>query len=178
MKTAVSREVIQKAVKDLAAQINHDYKGQSVVFVCLLKGAFMFFSDLMKHITLDCEVEFIQISTYVNNQLKDAQLKSALNINFKDKIVICVDEILESGKTFELIEQLLDFQKPEHIRWCWLIHKGTLEYTDILIEKGHYIGVILNKKSWIFGYGSDNNQKQRNLDQFYVLEKSVIEKIV
>jgi hypoxanthine phosphoribosyltransferase len=158
---AVSKKDIENVTKALAECLNKEYKGQSVIFIGVLNGCFMFFSDLMKQIELDCEIDFISVKSYSNNKQVTFELIKNITLNIKDKVVILIDDVFDSGATKEAITGLLGVKNPREIKWCFLLAKNHQPTPDC------WIGVTLHQNWFVYGYGLDNNGKDRNLQEIY-----------
>jgi hypoxanthine phosphoribosyltransferase len=161
---AVGRDDISSTVQALAKRINQDYRGKSVVFIGVLNGVFMFFTDLMKQINLGegIEIDFIAVKSYHENERTEGfVLLKEVNIDITNKIVIVVDDILDSGKTKKFITHLLLEKKPVEIKWCFLLQKGFEKIVD------DYIGISINPDWFVYGYGLDDNGKCRQLIDIY-----------
>lgn len=155
---------IQETVKRLAARINFDYTGKDVVFLSILNGSFMFTSDLMKHITIPCEISFIKFSSYVGTQTSGrVDELIGMTESVRDKHVIVVEDIVDTGITMDKIITLLKQQLPGSLEVCSILFK------KIAFQGKHapkYFGYEIPNK-FVVGYGLDYNQQGRNLPAIY-----------
>lgn len=158
---------IQTTVKSLAARINFDYAGHEVVFLSILNGSFMFTSDLMKHITLPCEISFIKVSSYVGTQTSGrVDELIGLTDSLRDKHVLVVEDIVDTGITMDKILTLLRKQQTASLEVCSILFK------KIAFQGKHapkYYGYEIPDK-FVVGYGLDYLQHGRNLPAIYQLK--------
>lgn len=164
----LSEHAISQITDSIAKRINWDYQSldRPVVFICVLRGAFMFFSDLMKKINIDCTVEFMKIKSYDNNKSNDSPIIEYGPTNLKDKWVIVVEDIVDSGVTIKTINRFINKQKPFGLAICSLISRKD-DNPDI-----DYAGWII-PSGFIYGYGLDNKEKQRNLSDIYIINQQL-----
>ncbi len=158
---------ISKRVKQLAAQINKDYEHKIPIFIGVLNGAFLFMSDLIREIKVNCEIDFLKLSSYGDSKISSGQVKTLkeLNCELKGRDVIIVEDIIDSGLSMDFILKTIKSQKPESIRIAsLLIKKGTPKFNF----KIDYLGFEIENK-FVVGYGLDFAQKYRNLKGIYVL---------
>lgn len=163
-KLLFTEQKLQHTIKCLAEQINSHHKNDEVVFIGVLNGSFMFFSDLLKEIVLDCEIDFMQVKSYENDTINNIRLLKDIGLEIKNKTVIVVDDIFDTGQTKIFIDNLLKERFPKEIRWCFMLHKG-LEVRGSL--KKDYIGNCVDEQFYVYGYGMDLSGKKRNLKQIY-----------
>jgi len=164
----VSEEEINERVKKIAEQINECYAGEEVVFISILKGSFMFTSDLMKHITIDCNIDFMQVSTYGNSSTTSGNfvIKKDVTIDVTGKNVIILEDILDTGYT---MKNLIEYFKIKHVktlRIATMIDKPKRRREDVVAD---YVGYTMSDDSFIVGYGLDYAQKYRNLPYIGIL---------
>lgn len=155
----LSEEDIRDTVLLLAERINRDYKSKEVVFIGVLNGAFMFFSDLMKEITLKIEIDFIGVNSYRNDEVGELVLTKDISVDIKDKIVIVVDDLLDTGGTKKYITNHLKDKGASEIKWCFFLSKKMLG--------DYYVGQYIPPEFYVYGYGMDLSGKERNLKQIY-----------
>lgn len=171
-KVIVSESQIETTLNKIATEINSDYKGEAVVFVAILNGAFMFASDLMKKIELDCYIDFMQCSTYGNKTVSSGNfvVKKDITIDVNGKHVIIVEDILDSGYTMKNLLKYLKLKNPKTIKIATFIDKPARRVEDVHAD---YTGFVMDDDSFIVGYGLDYSQKYRNLPFIGVLKKEV-----
>lgn len=165
----IEEKKIQSRVKELGKQISKDYKGKTPVFIGVLNGSFIFLSDLIKNVNIDCEIDFFKLSSYGDEKIsagKVTMLKE-LNCDVTGRDIIIVEDIVDSGLSIKFIEDLMMQHKPASMKVCSLLVKPNSLRYDIKI---HYIGFDIPSK-FVIGYGLDYAQKYRNLSSIYVLSE-------
>ena len=158
---------ISKRVKQLAGKINKDYEHKIPIFIGVLNGAFLFMSDLIREIKVNCEIDFLKLSSYGDSKISSGQVKTLkeLNCELKGRDVIIVEDIIDSGLSMDFILKTIKSQKPESVKIAsLLIKKGTPKFNF----KIDYLGFEIENK-FVVGYGLDFAQKYRNLKGIYVL---------
>ena len=166
-----SEEQIQERVKELAVQINKDFEGKDLVVVCVLKGAFMFFSDLLKHLTVKPEIDFVRCASYGDstNSSKTVSFTKDLEISIKGKHVLIVEDIVDTGHTISFLMSQLKARGAESLKLASVVEKVERREIDVVVD---YPGFTL-EKGFIVGYGMDYAEKYRELGAIY--EATVIE---
>lgn len=163
MKTSIfiSSEQIQKRVKQLGLQISKDLKGEDdIVFLCVLKGGFIFFTDLIRYIDHDIKCDFIQISSYVGSKSTNKPaFVGQLTLNLENKAVVVVEDIVDSGVTMNFLIKHLKIHNPKSIRTATLLDKKEARTQGFTPD---YIAFEI-PEHFVVGYGLDYNQKLRNL---------------
>jgi len=163
----ITREEIQDEVSSLAKQINVDFQNEEVVFIAVLNGSFMFASDIMKSIDLDCEISFIKMSSYQGTESTGrVDELIGLNNNLKDKNVIILEDIIDTGITIDKIISLMDEQAPKSVKICSLLYKPDAFQG---VHRPDYVGFSI-PNAFVVGYGLDYNEKGRNLDAIYKIK--------
>lgn len=157
----ISKEEIEKKVLELAKQIEKDYEGEEIVVVGILKGASVFVSDLIRNIDLDVKIDFMSVSSYGNSTESSGTVKilKDLDMDIKDKNVLVVEDIIDSGLTLSNLVKALETRKPKSLKLCTLLDKPKRRTVDIPVD---YIGFEIEDK-FIVGYGIDWAEKYRNL---------------
>lgn len=164
----LKEETIQARIKELADSISRDYKGKVPVFIGVLNGSFIFMSDLVKHITIDCEIDFFKLSSYGDEKISSGKVKliKELNCDVNGRDLIIVEDIVDSGLSIKFIEELIDHHHPTSMKVVSLLVKpNSLKY-NVKID---YIGFEIPSK-FVIGYGLDYAQKYRNLRSIYILD--------
>ena len=163
----LSEQQIQKRIKELAAAINDDYRGRTPIFIGILNGSFIFFADLIREITVDCEVDFLKLSSYGDAKISSGQvtLLKELNCQVTDHHIIAVEDIVDSGLSIDFIKKLILEQKPASFRIVTLLHKQ--EATKVVVDLD-YVGFEIPNR-FVIGYGLDYAQRMRNLKSIYML---------
>ncbi|MGE5409820.1 MAG: hypoxanthine phosphoribosyltransferase [Clostridiales bacterium] len=166
----LSEEEIQNRVKQLGEQITKEYEDKVPVFIGLLNGSFLFMADLIKHIALDCEIDFMRLSSYGDAKISSGKVTMVkdLNCNITGRDVIVVEDIVDTGLSISYIEKLMEHHNPSSVKIASLLLKpDSLKY-DVKID---YIGFKIPDK-FVVGYGLDYAQKFRNLRSIYVLSEN------
>ena len=163
----IRSEEIQKEIISLAQKINSDYDGKDVVFISVLNGAFMFTADLMKHITLPCEISFIKVSSYQGmNSSGRVDEVIGLNTSIRDKHVVILEDIVDTGITIDKVMTLLSGEHPASLKITTLLYKPEAFKGK---HKPDYVGFSI-PNSFVVGYGLDYNEHGRNTEHIYQLK--------
>lgn len=163
---SISSGKIVAAVNTLASQLNKDLEGREVVFIAVLNGSFMFASDLMKKIRIDCRISFVKLASYEGTE-NTGHLNRLIGINevLTDKTVVIIEDIVDSGNTINtLIEQIGKLQPAEIKTVALLFKPDAYEYT----HKIDYTGFRI-PNTFVVGYGLDYDGLGRNMDGIYTL---------
>ena len=165
----LTAETIQKRVAELGKQLSEEYKSKLPIFIGVLNGSFMFMSDLLKNISINCEMDFFKLSSYGDTKISSGKVKLVkdLNADIADRHLIIVEDIVDSGLSIKYIEELIAEHKPASMKVASLLYKpDSLKY-DVKID---YIGFEIPSK-FVIGYGLDYAQKYRNLPSIYALSE-------
>ncbi len=165
----LSEEQIQTRIKELAKQISEEYAGKLPIFIGILNGSFMFMSDLLKNVSLSCEMDFFKLSSYGDSKISSGKVKllKELNADIRDRNIIIVEDIVDTGLSLKYIEEIMEHYKPASVKVATLLFKpNSLKY-DVKID---YIGFEIPDK-FVIGYGLDYGQKYRNLRSIYSLNE-------
>ena len=159
-------EQIHEQVGKLAIQINKDYEGKRPLFIAILNGSFMFAADLFKELTIDAEICFIKLASYKGTKSTGNVITSiGLDEPLKDRHVIIVEDIVDTGKTlYEFLPQLHN-QQPASLKIAALLHKPAALVYPLTID---YLGFSVPDK-FLLGYGLDYDGLGRNLKEIYQL---------
>lgn len=159
----VSEEKLQARIAELGLEISKDYKNaDNLLLVCILRGGVLFLTDLMRKITVPHAVEFMAVSSYgVGNRESSGHVRITLdlNIDIKDRNVILVEDIIDSGHTIAAVLDLLTTRKPASLCVCTLLDKAERREVDVPVK---YTGFSIPNK-FVFGYGLDIDDYYRNL---------------
>ena len=161
LSTYISEEEIQKKVKELGAALTKKYKGESVVAICVLKGSFLFFSDLIRHLDLDVQCEFFGVSSYHGGMTSSGEVKVTLDLAspIEGKNVILVEDIVDTGLTMNYLKSNISSRKPKSLTTVTLLEKP--EALKVPCELDH-IGFKI-PSDFVVGYGLDYQGLYRNL---------------
>ena len=158
----ISKDEIAKKIQEIGKKISADYKGQEVVCVCILKGSVIFFADLVRALDLPVEFDFIRVSSY-GNQLTssgDVKITKDLSGSIKDKHVLVIEDIVDTGITLSFLLELFQSRGPKSVKLATLLHKPANKIKDVKID---YLGFTIDNH-FVVGYGLDAAEKYRNLD--------------
>ena len=154
----LTQEQIQERIKELGAQITKDYKDNPPVIICMLKGAIYFFADLTRHIDLPLTFDFARLSSYKNGTSSgEMELISNITTEIKDKDILIVEDIVDSGKTLACFMKLLQEKKPRSIKICTFLDKKDRREVDV---EADYVGFNFSC-GFVIGYGLDYAEKYR-----------------
>lgn len=157
----ISEEDIAKKVKELAKRITKDYKNEDILLVGLLKGSTIFLADLIRKLDLDSNLDFIVASSYglEMNSTRDVRILKDLEVDIKDRNVLIVEDIIDTGYTLSKVTQTLKIRNPKSIKICTLLDKPSRREVDIKVD---YVGFQIEDK-FVVGYGIDYAEKHRGL---------------
>lgn len=172
LKKLFSRDEIDGAVKRLASQIEDDYGDEKIVFICLLKGSFMFTSDLIRQIRNPSRVDFLRVSSYGGGTSSKGEVTITKDIeeSIEGENVIIVEDIIDSGLTLTRVRNMLQDRKPKSLRICALLDKKARRKIEIA---GDYVGFTL-EDGFVVGYGIDFAEMYRNLPDIFVVEEDQV----
>jgi hypoxanthine phosphoribosyltransferase len=159
---------LQERVQEIAQEINRDYKGKEITAVCILKGSFVFFSDIIRHLEVPLTCEFLGVSSYGNKMVSSGEVKLTLDINepLANRHVIVFEDIVDSGLTLSYIMNLLRARKPASVKSCSLLLKPESLKTEIEVD---YLGFKIGQE-FVVGYGIDFSGKFRGLPYIGYIE--------
>lgn len=159
-KILLTEEQISKRVKELGAQITADYAGKEPVIICMLKGAVYFFADLIKSVKTPIMIDFARLSSYKNGTVGgEMELISNITAEIKDRDVLIVEDIVDSGKTLSYFINLLKNRQPRSVKICAFLDKKERREVDITSD---YVGFDI-ACGFVIGYGLDYAEKFREL---------------
>jgi hypoxanthine phosphoribosyltransferase len=164
----VDPDTLQARVAELGAQITADYQGQAPLMIGVLKGAMMFMTDLVRHIALPLEIDFMAVSSYGNATRTSGVVRIVkdLDIDLTGRDVIIVEDIVDSGLTLSYLRRTLAARGANSLEVCALLVREGLQKTD---EELRYVGFRIPPK-FVIGYGLDFAEKYRNLPYVCVFE--------
>ncbi len=164
----LSEEEVNKKIGDLAQQISKDYEGKTVHLVCVLKGAVFFMCELAKRITVPVTMDFMSASSYGSSTKSSGVVKIVKDLDepLKDRDVIIVEDIVDSGRTLSYLMKMLGDREPASMKLCAMLDKPERRVTDVKVDyKGFEI-----PDEFVVGYGLDYDQRYRNLPYIGVVE--------
>ena len=166
LKKLISAEEISSKVQGLGKIISRFYEKENPIFIGILNGSFMFMSDLLKSISIPCEVDFIKVNSYKGKKSTgNIQLLLNNSIDIKNRNIIIVEDIIDTGRSIKYLMNLLSNSDPKSIAITTLLLKSGITGLNFNID---YIGFEITKE-FVVGYGLDYNQKFRNLRGIYSL---------
>lgn len=165
-KTFISEDEILQRVKAVADKINHDMEGKKPLLLAVLNGSFVFAADLMRHITIPCEISFVKLASYEGTVSTGKVVEvMGLNEDITGRDVIIVEDIVDTGKTMERMLDTLGTRNPNSLHICTLLLKPEKLKIPLNIE---YAAMEI-PNDFIVGYGLDYDQEGRNLRDIYTL---------
>ena len=167
-KPIFSKAIIGKRVNELANEINNKFANKNPIFIGVLNGSFIFLSDLLRRLEIDCEVDFIKVASY-KGILSTGKIKNTdeINRNLENRHLIIVEDIIDTGRTVQYLHKYFKKMNPSTITIMTLLHKPKSLKIKLNID---YIGFEISP-DFVVGYGLDYNQKFRNLDSIYHLRE-------
>jgi hypoxanthine phosphoribosyltransferase len=161
IESMLSAETIAARVKELGAQITEEYQGKSLVLVCVLKGSFIFASDLARQIDLPLRIDFLAVRSYGEGTETTGvvQIVNDLSKPIENEDVLIVEDIVDTGLTIAHLMDLFRTRKPRSIKVCSLLHKPARARVSVNVD---YLGFTIEDK-FVIGYGLDFAEKYRNL---------------
>lgn len=166
----ISEEQIQKKVKELAYKISSDYSNKDLLVIGILKGSFMFFSDLIRYIQIPLKIDFIIASSYIKDKSSgEVKIHYFPREEIQDKDVLLVDDIIDTGISLKMIREKILSLNPSSLKICVLLDKAERRVVDVPVD---YIGFKVPNK-YIVGYGLDYQEMFRNLPYITVFKKAV-----
>jgi hypoxanthine phosphoribosyltransferase len=161
----LSREQIAFLVKDLADQISRDYAERELVLVCILKGAFMFLADLIRHLRVPAQVDFVRLASYGSGTKTSGRVEITkdIEISIEGKDVLIVEDIIDSGRSVQFLKERLALSSPRSVKVVALLDKKARREVPMEVD---YIGREVDNL-FVVGYGIDFNESYRNLPEIY-----------
>ena len=163
-----SEEQIQSRVAEIGRAISRDFAGKTPLFVGVLKGSFIFMADLMRHVDIDCTMDFMAVSSYGNKSVTTGAVKinKDLNADIEGRHVIMVEDILDSGLTLNYLSNYLSGRNPASITLVTLLDKPSRRQAPVQAD---YVGFEI-PDAFVVGYGLDYAEKYRNLPYIGILK--------
>jgi hypoxanthine phosphoribosyltransferase len=160
-----SKRQIASLVKGLADQISKDYRHKEVVLVCILKGAFIFLSDLVRHLQIPVKLDFVRLASYGSGMKTsgEVEITKDIEIPIEGKDVLIIEDIIDSGRTLQFLKDRLYLSNPRSVKVCALLDKKVRREVEI---EADYLGKEVDDV-FIVGYGIDFNEAYRNLPEIY-----------
>jgi len=161
----LSQEQIASIVQRLADQISKDYSGRELVLVCILKGAFMFLSDLIRHLRIPAQIDFVRLASYGTGMETSGviEVTKDIEIPIEGKDVLIIEDIIDSGRTLQFLKDRLILANPRSVKICALLDKKARREIEM---EADYLGIEVDNV-FIVGYGIDFDEKYRHLPEIY-----------
>jgi hypoxanthine phosphoribosyltransferase len=168
----IDEDALSTRVAELGAEVSADYQGRDLLLIGVLKGAVFFMADLMRHITVPCEVDFMAISSYGDSTDSSGivRILKDLDINIEGRDVLVVEDIIDSGLTLSYLMRNLESREPASLEVCALMTKPDRREIDVPVR---YIGFEIPNR-FVVGYGLDFGERYRNLPYVAVLSDDLI----
>ena len=159
--TLVAADDLERRVRELGAQISHDYEGRDLVMIGVLKGAVLFIADLMRELEVPCEIDFMAVSSYgsATDSSGVVRILKDLDAAIEGRDVLVVEDIVDSGLTLHYLLKNLRAREPRSLEVCALLTKPERRRVDLPIR---YVGFEIPNR-FVVGYGLDHAQRYRNL---------------
>jgi hypoxanthine phosphoribosyltransferase len=171
-KILLEEDVVASRVAELGAEISNDYAGRDLLLVGVLKGAVFFMADLMRQLTIPCEVDFMAISSYgaSTDSSGVVRILKDLDINIEGREVLVVEDIIDSGLTLSYLMRMLESRNPASLEVCALLTKPARREIDVDVR---YTGFEIPNE-FVIGYGLDFGERYRNLPYVAVLDPDAV----
>jgi hypoxanthine phosphoribosyltransferase len=168
----IDRDVLQRRIEELGVEISNDYAGRDLLLIGVLKGAVFFMADLMRNLTIPCEIDFMAISSYGDSTDSSGVVRilKDLDINIEGRDVLIVEDIIDSGLTLSYLMRNLEAREPASLEICALLTKPERREADVPVR---YIGFEIPNR-FVIGYGLDFAERYRNLPYVGVLDPTLI----
>jgi len=171
-KVLIEEDAVAARVADLGADISADYADKDLLLVGVLKGAVFFMADLMRQLTIPCEVDFMAISSYgaATDSSGVVRILKDLDINIEGREVLVVEDIIDSGLTLSYLMRMLESRNPASLEVCALLTKPARREIDVRVR---YTGFEIPNE-FVIGYGLDFGERYRNLPYVAVLDPDAV----
>ncbi len=162
----INAETIEERVKTIGLQLNEDFKGSVPVFVGVLNGSFLFIADLIKQISIPCEISFTKLASYYGGTTSKLKIRDDIDliVDIKGRDVLIIEDIVDTGNTVHYLIDKLKQRGPASIKVCSLLLKPAALQKKI--EELKYVGFEI-ENDFVVGYGLDYKEMGRNLDAIY-----------
>jgi hypoxanthine phosphoribosyltransferase len=168
----IGEDDLQARIRELGAELSADYAGREVLLVGVLKGAVFFMADLMRSLTIPCEIDFMAISSYgaSTDSSGVVRILKDLDINIEGRHVLVVEDIVDSGLTLSYLVRNLESREPASLEVCALLTKPSRREIDVPVR---YIGFEIPNR-FVIGYGLDFAERYRNLPYVGILHPELM----
>jgi hypoxanthine phosphoribosyltransferase len=164
----ISEDQIHRRLVELGEDLARTFAGEVPILIGVLNGGFVFLADLIRYIKIDCEIDFIRISSYGDEKESSGHIKvlKPLSADIKGRHVVVVEDIVDSGLSVQFLLKMLSAFEPASLRVATLLRKKSRMKIDLKID---FIGFDIEDK-YVIGYGLDDRQIKRNLRAIYIVE--------
>ena len=168
IRVMLSEEELEQRIRELGAQISADYEGESVMMVCILKGAAMFACELAKRITVPVIMDFMATSSYGSGTVSsgEVKIKKDLDLSPEGKNILIVEDIIDSGNTLNFLSHLFEERNAKSVKMVTMLDKPDRREVDVAVD---YTGFTIPDE-FVVGYGLDYDQRYRNLPYIGVVK--------
>lgn len=168
IKILFTEKEVDARIRQMGEQISHDYTGKRLHLICVLKGGSFFMCELAKHITIPVTLDFMSVSSYGGDTKSSGVVKIIKDLDepLRDKDVLIVEDIIDSGRTLNYLFELLGQRGPKSLALCTLLDKPDRRTVEVKVD---YTGFEIADK-FVVGYGLDYNQRYRNLPYIGTIE--------
>ena len=174
-KVLFSQEELQTRIRELGAQLSEDYRGKTPTMVCILKGAIMFYTDLVRSMDIPLTMDFMAVSSYGNSTKSsgEVEIRKDLSTSIEGKHVVIVEDIVDSGFTLTYLTRLLNTRGAKSIKLCTLLDKPSRRAPGVTLQ-ADYSGFQVGNE-FVVGFGLDYAEFYRNLPYIGVLKPEIYE---
>jgi len=168
-KPFISQGRIEQRIAEIGEEIDEKFKDKKPIFIGVLNGAFIFMADLMRHVTIPCEADFLKLSSYGDAKVSSGQVTQRKGIDAKidSRHVILVEDIVDTGLSMKYLVDNLMQKNPASVSTVTLLHKKEATRHDVQLD---FVGFEIPDR-FVLGYGLDYAQEGRNLAQIYILDE-------
>ena len=169
----LSEEQLRTRVRELGAQLSEDYRDKDPVMVCILKGAVVFYTDLLRAMDISCSMDFMAVSSYGNRTKAsgEVEIRKDLSSSIEGRHVVIVEDIVDSGYTLTYLSRMLRSRGAKSLKLCTLLDKPSRRAPGITL-KADYFGFEIGN-GFVVGYGLDYAERYRNLPYIGILKPEV-----
>jgi len=165
-----SRQEIQNRVKQMGIEISEKFRGEIPIFIGVLNGSFIFLADLLRELTIDCEMDFIKLSSYDNtHSTGTVHLLKDISADVSGRDLVIVEDIIDSGLTIRFLKSRLEGANPKSITIVSFLYKPEISKLKFSID---FVGFEI-PSDYVVGYGLDVNQKLRHLPGVYKMDNEI-----
>ena len=167
-KVLLTEEEIQNKVSQLAQLLNEEYADKNPVFIGVLKGVVVFFGDMMKHLSIPCQIDFMWVSSYEGTNSAQLRVKRDITTDIKGRHVVILEDIYDTGNSLQFVNQHLWSKEPASVEICTLLDKPARRNPNVTL-KPKYTGFTIPNE-FVVGYGLDFDEYYRNLPYIGILK--------